>query len=343
MKRGSARRLLLLGLSLVLFVVSRRASAEPARVLFVSPERTPFSTRIQAEIATMGIEVVPAASLDAEGVPPISAAARVVESPPPRRIELWLRDEKTGRLALDQVVEAEPGIADSTSAVRASEQLRAFFQPLGERAATAALMPRLPNPQPLSQTPRVTPPKQAVRAALPRTADEAQFFQELAGAIPVGPGSQALDLLVRARRRLGQNYAVGGKLVLPLVPSAVEFAGNSADVSASLFGAELAISALTTRVVSFGVHAGFGLLWLSASGKAQAPYTGRVEHRWAALPSVGSELAVRVTRHLRLCLGAELGVSVPRLQLSFAGQHVASWARPLALFSAGVGVEWGSP
>jgi len=240
------------------------------------------------------------------------------------------------------VVEAEPGISDATSAVRASEQLRAFFQPLSERAAAAGLMP--PLPQPLPQLPPERMPRTELHrlTSTPR-ADEDRFFQELAGAVPAEPGSLGFDVLLRARRRFGSSLGVGAKLVLPLVPSTVRLSGNSADVSASMLGAELSAFLVTSRLATLGAHAGFALLWLSASGNAQAPYTSRVERKLAALPSLGSELAVHVTRHLRLCLGAELGVSVPKLQLAFAGQRVAAWARPLALFSAGIGVEWGNP
>jgi hypothetical protein len=100
---------------------------------------------------------------------------------------------------------------------------------------------------------------------------------------------------------------------------------------------------MTTRLATLGAHAGLSLLLLSASGNAQPPYTNRVDHQLSAFPSLGSELGFRVTQHLRLCLGAELGMSVPELEVAFAGQRVTSWARPLALLSAGVAAAWGNP
>ncbi|HET7539071.1 MAG TPA: hypothetical protein VFK05_04340 [Polyangiaceae bacterium] len=325
---------------------SSRASAEATRVLFVSHDKTPLSERIRAEIEAMGFEVVASDRLEPDGGGDASAAAQVIESPPPRRIELWLRDQGSGHLALDRVLEAEPGAgdpsADATSAVRVSEQLRAFFQPLREGAVAPELMP--PRPAPPTLATRTAPPEPAPP---PKTAtlggEEGRYFQEIAAALPAQPGSLGLDLLLRARQRFGQTFGVGVKLVVPLVPSTVSSGGNAADVSASLFGVELSALLLTTRLVTFGAHAGVSLLWLSASGQAQPPYTDGVDRAFAALPSVGGELGVRVNEHVRLCLGAELGVAVPKLELAFAGQNVTSWARPLALFSAGVGVAWGKP
>ena len=332
---------------LTLIGVSRPSSAEPARILFVSHEQTPFSARIRGEIEAMGLSILSADVLDVDGALGADAAASVIEYPPPRRVELWLRDERTGRLVLDRVLEAEqmeaePGAADATSAVRASEQLRAFFQPLREGNVALELMPPRPPPPPLKSS--AAPPAIA-RLSTPTTAkaEEGRFLQELAAAVPLQPGSLGLDLLLRARVRIAASYGVGAKLVLPLVQSTVSSGGNAADVTASLFGVELSGRFVTTPLATLDAHAGFSLVWLSASGRAQAPYTDRVDRKLAALPSLGSELGFRLTKHVRLCLGAELGVALPKLELAFAGQSVATWGAPLALFSAGLGVAWGNP
>jgi hypothetical protein len=344
---GSMRRGLVCFVFLSLIGVSRQASAEAARILFVSHEPTPFSARIRAEIEAMGLQIVAADALDVEGALAAGAAAHVIESPPPRRVELWLRDETTGRLALDRVLEAEqmedePGAADATSAVRASEQLRAFLQPLRESAIASELMPPRLQPPPLQPNPA---PRDAPRSSASSAVgvEEGRFLQQLAVAVPVQPGSLGLDVLLRARLRFGATYGFGVKLVLPAVPSTVSSGGNAADVSASLLGVELSALLVTMPLITFGAHAGISALWLSASGHAHAPYTDRVDRKLAALPSLGSELGFRLTKHVRLCLGAELGVALPKLELAFAGESVATWARPLALLSAGVAAAWGDP
>jgi hypothetical protein len=330
---------------LILIGVSQRSAAEPARILFVSQEQTPFSARIRAEIEAMGLTVVSADTVD--DAQAADAAAHVIESPPPRRVELWLRDERAGRLVLDRVLEAEqmdvdPGSADATSAVRASEQLRAFFQPLREESAATELMPPRPPPPPLKSRPSR---EAAARpsTSLAASAEEDRFFQELAAAVPHQPGSPGLVLVFGARLRFGPTYGLGAKLVLPVMRSTVSSEGNAADVSASLVGLESSARIVTTALATLDAHAGISLLWLSASGRAQAPYTARVDSKLAALPSLGSELGFRLTKHVRLCLGAELGVALPQLELAFAGQSVATWGRPFALLSLGVGVAWGKP
>jgi len=347
MTAESTRRRLCRFAFLALIGVSRHASAEAARILFVSHEQTPFSARIRAEIEAMGLQVVLADAFDAEGALGVGAAAHVVESPPPQRVELWLREEKTGRLVLDRVLEAEqmadaPGAVDVTSAVRASEQLRAFFQPVREGAAASELMPPLPAPPQLKPNVVV---RDATGASVPITfrAEEGRFSQELAAAFPLQQGSLGLDLLLRSRLRLGATYGLGVKVVLPLVPSTVSSGTNAAEVSASLFGVELSALFVTTSLATFSAHAGLSLLWLKASGEAPAPYTNRTDGGLSALPSLGSGLGFRLSEHVRLCLGAELGVALPTQELSFAGQTVATWGRPFALLSTGVGATWGDP
>ncbi|HEY3255171.1 MAG TPA: hypothetical protein VGJ91_14525 [Polyangiaceae bacterium] len=330
--------------------VAQGASAEAPRVLFVSHEQTPFSARIRAEIEAMGLQIVVADACDESGALGAGAAAQVIESPPPRRVELWLRQEDTGRLVLDRVleaeqIEAEPGAVDATSAVRVSEQLRAFFQPLREGTATATLMPPRPPPPPLPPTKPVSAPPSTERslASTEVQAEEGRFFQELAVGIPRQPGSLGLDLLLRTRLRFGSTYGLGAKLVLPVVSSTVSSGGNQADVSASLFGVEVSVLLATTRLITFGAHAGLAAVSLSANGHARAPYTDRVERKPAVLPSLGGELGFRLTEHVRWCLGAELGVALPQLELSFAGQNVATWGQPFALFSTGMAATWGDP
>ena len=348
MNTERATRMLSVCFFWALFLLSQSVRAEAARVLFVTHEQTPFSARIRAEIESMDFQVVLADTLTAADGARASAAANVIESPPSRRVELWLRRDDTGQLALDRVLEAEQveeyggSAIDATSAVRVSEQLRAFFQPLRERAAVIESMPPRPPPPPLAA--RVTPQQvaPAPAAALPPT-DDGRIFQELAAAVPLQPGSLGLDLLLRARYRFGKTYGLGVKVVLPMVPSTVSSGSNSADVSSSLFGVEVSAVLVTTRLATLGAHAGLSLLMLNASGNAQPPYTNGEDRKFSAFPSFGSQLGFRVAQQLRLCLGAELGMSVPELEVAFAGQPVTSWARPLALFSAGVAAAWGNP
>ena len=348
MKAAFARRVLSGGFLLTLLALSQPVHAEAARVLFVSGEQTPFNARIRAEIESMDFQVVLADTLADDRGAAASAAARVIESPPPRRIELWLRDASTGQLAFDRVLEAEQqgecceSATDATSAVRVSEQLRAFFQPLRERAAAFEPVPPRPPPLPLAK--RVVPSQVLpLPAANTDLLDEGRFFQELAGAVPLQQGSLGLDLLLRARYRFGRSFGLGMKLVLPIVPSTLSSGSNAADMASSLFGLEISAVLLATRPATLDAHAGLSVLLLSASGNAQPPYTNRVDRQWSAFPSLGTELAFRLTQHLRLCLGAELGIAVPELEVAFAGQRVASWARPLSLLSVGVAVAWGNP
>jgi hypothetical protein len=132
---------------------------------------------------------------------------------------------------------------------------------------------------------------------------------------------------------------VGGKLLLPLLPSTIKSQGNAATLSATLLGAELTLLVLETQALRLGTHAGLALAWLRAVGQPTTGYTNTPDGAFAALPSLGGQLDVYSGRRLRVCFGAELGIALPSVEIAFAGQGVAPWGRPLTLVSAGVGLD----
>jgi hypothetical protein len=99
------------------------ARADGAQVILVAPGTGAFGGRVRAEIEAMGFSVEAADALPARAV----AAARVIESPPPRRIELWIADPGSARLELRAVIIASAEEDEASQAFRASERLRAFF------------------------------------------------------------------------------------------------------------------------------------------------------------------------------------------------------------------------
>src|SRR5262245_4430097 len=70
------------------------------KVRFVAAKATSFGARVRAEIEAMGFDVEPADTLDDRGTLTPIAAARVVDVPPLRHVELWLVDASSGRREL---------------------------------------------------------------------------------------------------------------------------------------------------------------------------------------------------------------------------------------------------
>jgi hypothetical protein len=317
------------------------ARAEGDRILFVAPLTSAFSARVRAEIEAMGFTVEPAPALSEEGPPTAIAAARVIEVPPPRRVELWIVDASSGLLALRAVISTDEG--DDIQTARASEQLRAFFQPLRDPppppAPPAPSLPALPAQSPYAA------PAARIAAPLPATlepppASGPRFDAGAAVSVPLQVGGAGVDLTVRARWMATRVVGVGAVVSVPIAGSTVASTQGSASVTALISGAELSAVVFESRVVRFSASAGCAVAWLRTVGTANAPYVGHSESVVTGLPLAGFEVAPRLVDRVHLTLDGHAAVSAPRADIVFAGHTVATWARPLGLLSAGMSVDF---
>jgi hypothetical protein len=339
MTRRARRWLVAAGMAVVAWAPGG-ALAEGRRVLFVTGAPSPFSARVRAEIEAMGFEIVPAAILAEDGADTV-AAARVIEGPA-RRVELWIPDAATGRLTLRAFVTPSPDGDDATETVRASEQLRAFFQPLREPTPPPPA-PALPSPPPPPLRPEAPPPPApsapvVVAGPLAPSPPGPRFVVTASLAVPFQSGGPGLDLGLRGRWMATRVLGVGAFVGVPLAGSTVKGAEGSASVSAALFGADLSVSIDFARV-RLSTSAGLGAAWVRTSGFASAPYQGKPSDVVAALLMVGAGIAPRLTERTHLCLDGHLGASLPRVDIAFVGRPVAVWGRPLGMVSAGVSVD----
>ena len=341
MRRAWALRLALAASGLACSSFGRAAQAEPNQVLCVAQQRTLFSERVCAEIESMGFRIVPAQTMGEPGLPKVVAAVRIFETPRPRSVELWVADGADGQLELSGVVQPSPSDDEASQAVRASEQLRAFFQPLREPT---------PVPAPPLQKP-VTPPSAPPDSVAPRTAtppraqpvhtpSPPRFVGELSLAVPLDPSGAGVDASFQGRWLVARRVGIGGVLGLPIQGSRVRSGVNSASLSAVLLGSEVSLALLESPALRVTTHAGLALAWLRTKGRASTPYTSQSDSAIVALPLLGAELAPRLSERIRLCVGARAGVALPKAELAFAGRRVTSWGWPLVLLSAGVSVDF---
>ncbi len=317
----------------------RRARADGPRVLFVVAEPTPFSARVRAEIEAMGFEIEPGSDVTATGTTAI-AAARVIESPA-RRIELWIVDGATGRLTERAIVMPSPDDDDASQTVRASEQLRAFFQPLRAPAVAPLLAARAPLVNaPVVAVPIVNAPAPVAPVVnAPAPAPRPRFLVGADLGVPFQPGGPALHLGLKTRWMALEHLGLGGFLSVPLIGSTVKATEGSASLTAPLLGLDVTVVASPTPRVRLTASAGLALAWVRTSGFADAPYQGTTSEVVSALPIFGAGFAPRLTDRTNLYLDGRLGFALSRVDISFAGRPVAAWGRPLGMLALGVSVD----
>jgi hypothetical protein len=133
---------------------------------------------------------------------------------------------------------------------------------------------------------------------------------------------------------------VGARVSVPVLGSTVSSQEGHASVAATLFGVEATAVVLDAHYVRLSAYAGLAAAWLRTSGFASAPYVGQSDAAVTALPFLGVEVAPRLADRVHLHLAGDVGASLPRADVSFAGHTVASWGRPLGMGSAGVSVDF---
>lgn len=340
-RQRSGRTTFTAGLFALAALLPRAAHAEGPKVLFVAAEPTAFGARVRAEIEAMGFEIEPETSVIESGTSAI-AAARVVERPS-RRVELWIVHAVTGRLTPRAIMMPSPDDDEASQTVRASEQLRAFFQPLRPRAAPVVAPPAVNVPVvnvpavnvPAVNVPVVNPPA----IATPAPASPSRFVVGAELAVPFQAGGPALHLGLQTRWMATEHLGLGGFISLPLVGSTVKAAEGSASLTAPLFGLDVAAVARLTPRFRLSASAGVALAWVRTSGFAEAPYQGKTTGVVAAVPIVGVGIAPRLTDRTSLTLDGRAGFALSPVDISFAGRSVASWGRPLGMLAIGVSVD----
>jgi hypothetical protein len=366
-RRGAALVCALLMLSTSLQGLAR---AEGQHVLLIAPIDNAFTARVRGEIQALGFTVDRADLLPTDNAPSVVAAARIIDAPS-RRVELWTADETGGRLVLRAVIEHFRGDDASTDSVRASEQLRAYLQPLRELepdpSSQVAHPPSAPDAvegapadSPARSTP--TPPARAeVRAtersdaAAPRAETPARRFSTTAAiAVPIQLGRPGLDVAIGGRWMATRVVGLGALVAFPLVPSDVAGSDGPLRMRALVFGGEVSVLLLDARLVGLSVGAGFAGAWVTTAteGAVSAPAM-KVKQPSATtmppvvtapsvvtgLPFVGIEVAPRLSARLRLHLAGNAGVSTTEVLVVLPNGTRSTWGRPLGWFSAGLSVD----
>ena len=271
-------------------------------------------------------------------------------------VEVWVRDPATNRSVLRQVFVPDGEVtSDAVVATRAVELLRATFleidvempTPAAPQAALgngkvdepeAKTPPAPTTTKPMPTTAVVVParpmPRENARDVQRVVADaEPRFYlgagllgQASPGGLPTS-GHLSVDFAWYATRRLFLALSI----VPPGLAGSVERDEGTASVQMSMGVVELGVQ-IVPGPFSPTVGAGAGLVWLSTSGSANAPYEGRSDDAWGAvaLGKVGARW--RLSRTMVVDADTRVGRALPRRTVRFAEQQVAKWGGLVALF-----------
>ena len=312
----------------------------PARVVLLSvagtrdPGLVTRIRRARAELDVAGFDVLEVTST-ASDVPDDATAiarwaadteARVVATFDPTKVraQVWLRGD-SGEYERIAIVVGDLGSrdADAVFAVRLSEVVRAA---LIDVETPPAVVPKEPAPvvEPPAP-PAPVPMRWGVRAGAHVLASSGRMGPmvgpTLGSTIALGPRRRfALDVELAATALQGSRTTEGGTAQLGL---------GVARVHAGVWP-------WPTARVSPGFGAGVGALVAWTRGRGAGDFVGRTDVTAVALPSIATDLAIGLTKRLRLRFGARLGVALPAIRIHTPEGTVRA-AQPL--FDGGVALE----
>ena len=256
------------------------------------------------------------------------AALRIVRAAQGGGVSLWIVDRVTGKTSYREVAAADlegPEAAELV-ALRTVELLHASFLELEA--------PHEPRGD--------APPTPAVEQFVERRgAPGAPLFLARVGFLVAGaPGG----LGAVAGPTLGMSWGFHEYLRLDtdLWGTAVHarVSGEAGTARAGLAAGQLHLMVRPVpggRVSpAFGVGGGFLLGW--AWGRAAPGFRSASEAVVVGLPSASVQLAVRLTRRLRLFGGAKVGVAIPEVEVRLGGAAAGRTGRPLV--DGALGLEW---
>jgi hypothetical protein len=323
---------------------SLAASAEARdgdRIVLVTTDATSTtSRRLQAELRSLGLEVVVTVLPSAVGSRTViekaarsaNAMAAIYVVAEGTRAELWIVDRVTNKTVIRDIVATDTArdVADDAIAVGVAELLRASLLEVARKAVSPGEYPA---------TARVREIAGPSEASPPATERRSRFSIDVGGGAEIGVRGTGTSVPVHAA--IGwhgpNDFGLEAIAGTTLVPARVAGSQGSAEVSSHRVGAGGTFQwEPAASIVSGRLGLGFMAVRLETRGEAIGPFVSSTSAGWAfgpylhAGPAFGSS-SLRV----RLDFGVFVAVRTPRIL--FDDQWVATWGQP-ALFAT-LGVE----
>lgn len=330
---------------------------QPGLVVLIYRAGDPFGVRLEAELRSIGMQVVTRRHLGA--LPEGTMAIATLIDGPPRRVELRIGSHPEPGSEPDAIVAVDAD--DEIASIRASEQVRAAFAPLALRVpapavsapSSTALDPPPPRP-PISSIeiaaiPRTSPaivrlpsnPPTGIQFVAPRPLPpigSAWFGLGIGLGGSVGGEGAALDTTASVFFRPLPWLRLEPFVQIPLLPITFEDRAGSADIFAGSTGARAALR-VWDGIASLALGASVAGVWLRVEGDANQGYAGSSEDVFTAMAAADVSLRVHLAGPVWLAPRISLGLALP-VDVVFDGVVVGTWGLPVGSLNLPVEVEW---
>jgi hypothetical protein len=307
----------------VVLLVTAKAEGEPDAEAVGRQRRT----RAELEAAGFGVlEIGLTEPIDAVSTERLDAVAReydaralVVLHPVRVQAELWTidGDAEVERRAV-VVGGLVPAESDAVFALRVAVVLQATLITVHVREEPAPARPVATAPAPPTPPQREPAPRWGVRAG----AHAAGTHGDLG--FMLGP-TLGTTVTVGTRRRLGFDV----ETFATALEGGVRSGAGEARIGFAVLRGTVGWWPLPAGRVSPGVGLGWGMLIAWTRGHGAAPYTGRGDVTVVSTPVGAADLAIGVTRRLRIRFAFRIGVALPAVRVQ-TDAGVVRTAQPLA-------------
>ncbi len=330
--------LVILSLLLPRGAVAATGDERPRVLLIGKGPDDPLLKALRAELSDLDVTVVQrdaADRLDAaareEGA---AAAIRLLSSH--NGVEVWMADASSGRSLLRQLIvdESPGGPNHSVVALQTVELLRTSL--LFENAEPPA--PPSPPPEPVkpteSKSPRSEPAPRGHRGEAGAQAGLGALYS------PGGAGA-AFQLWLAAHYPVNDWLSLGVDLSLPLGRGSIAGPEGTALVGAQLAAVDARLRFRLGGPWFAGLGAAVGVLRLTTEGKAVPPLEATEDDVVTGVLLLRADGGLAVAPWLRVGARAAVGASLPRVELSFAGNRAGTWGLPVLGALGFVEIPWG--
>jgi hypothetical protein len=331
--------LVLIATVLLLSASARAAQGRGTVVIVVVPESTggwpEAERRASAELRALGFRVVRASATEPTATLTQAQLVAVVESTralaavrfdrvnkrePVQRspVSIYLVDRSTRRLGIRQIgpERVDEQLSAEQAALLAAELVYASLVDVRGRSTASPAAPAAGGAE----------PTWGLRGGL-----------SVAGS--PGKTSPFAGPFLAANGQVARQLGLDLRLDLAAIPARVSDARGSARLY--VIEERLHVLFLAPQVdprPALGLGLGGGLLTVHSTGSATAPLEGTADTATLALVSAMGLAAWRLTPTLRAVVGVRTALTLPELQVRFAGEEVARFGRPL--FDGSAGLEW---
>lgn len=314
------------GLSSARVQAQTQTAPDTRRVVLVLSDAPgdPFMAKIQAEIASLGLEVIvraPQGSIETSARA-AHAVAAVRMLPSRKGIEVWMADATSGRSLLRQTIvdEAPGGPNQNVVALQTAELLRTSLFP---RVAHGS-----PKPEPAPAAPVI------VHAPPPPPPGESVLAASLGLLHGAGGATSAWQAGLSYRYVWNRGLGIAVHVSAPISRGRIDATEGSADVGAVVAGGGL-VARVHSKQGRIALTPGVGAAFVAVLTRGYPnPAAGSqlVSSSSAGYTGLGyASLAVdwKVASWLGLGMSALAGATTSRVHVRFAGNDAGAWGTPV--------------